>query len=78
MDRRAEMDPDHWAELEDRAAEQVDRDWLLAQERDDWHAARAEQHAADCAVLEKRALEWCDVKDRSGHPSDYGWWGGVL
>lgn len=75
------ISPDHQAELEDRAAELVDRDHLLSQERDDRAAGRAEQHEHDTAVREKWVGEWCDVKDRSGWSSDYGWggyWDGVL
>ena len=83
MDRYPESNPDYVAEMEDRAAELVDRDRLLMLERDDWAQARADQHTHDCAVLTQRAEEWCAIKDCSGHPSDYGWrdfswWRGVL
>lgn len=72
-DRRFDMDPDHQAELEDRAADRVDRDWLLGLERTDWRQARADLEAADRAELEKRADRWEDIKARSKHPCDYGW-----
>lgn len=72
---------EHQAELEDRAAELVDRDRLLGQERDDWRAARAALMAADVAALTAAADRWEDIKARSGWPCDYGWdshWTDVL
>ena len=78
MDRPTLMSDELRADMEDRAAELVDRDRLLGQERVDWQQGRAEQFQHDCDVLVARAVEWEAIKARSGHQSDYGWWGGVL
>jgi hypothetical protein len=70
----------HFDELEDRAAELVDRDRLLCQERDDLAAGRAELHDHDRAVLIGRADVWEAVKAGSGWQSNWGrsYWDGVL
>lgn len=81
MTRCPDMDPELAAELEDRAAELVDRDRLLGIERADWAQGRAEQLERDRAELTRRADAWEALKERSGHPCDYGWggyWDGVL
>ena len=81
MTARDQTDPEVVAELEDRAAELVDRDHLHNLERDDWRAARAALMAADIAALTAAADRWEDIKARSGWPSDYGWdshWTDVL
>lgn len=81
----AYLSAEHAAELEDRAAELVDRDWLLGVERDDRAAGRADLEAADRADLIAYNTEWEACKERAGLMSDYGWhdhsrshWDGVL
>jgi hypothetical protein len=72
-------DPEAAAELEDRAAELVDRDHLLALERADWRQAWAELQERDRADLTAEADRWEAIKARSGHSCDYGgYWSGVL
>jgi hypothetical protein len=72
-DPRPDFDTEWRAELEDRAAELVERDRLLGVERDDRRAMREAIARADGELLERRATEWEACKARSGHPSDYGW-----
>jgi len=67
-------DSEWLAELEDRAAELVDRDRLLGIEREDWAQGRADLHAADMKARTVEADRWEAIKARSGQPSDYGWW----
>lgn len=74
MDARVEMDPDHQAELEDRAAEHVERDTYQGVDRADRAASRADAHVAWVAHMTALADDWEGIKARSGWQSDY-WWG---
>ena len=81
MNVRDLTDPDTVAELEDRAAELVDRDHLLSQERADWRQAWADLLERDRADLTAEADRWEAIKERSGWPAEYGWgshWDDVL
>lgn len=65
------------AEMEDRAAEQVERDWLHAWERSDreqaWaDAARERELLADRVEFARRERERDALDDRFGHGRDYG------
>lgn len=77
MNRHREMHPEQQAELEDRAAELVDRDWRLGLDRTDRDraradAARAAELLADRAEFARREAERDDLAGRFGHGRDYG------
>ena len=77
IDPRPDFDAEWRAELEDRAAERVDRDWLHALERTDreraWaDAARERELLADRAEFARREAERDELDARYGHGHDYG------
>lgn len=84
MSRRDDfMSDEHRAEMEDRAAEQVERGLLLAGERTEreqaWaDAAREAEMLADRAEFARREKERDDLDDRYRGRREYGDWRGGL